>query len=159
MDGSSLSADENIPGGGVDALLSAVLAGANQPLAQATTLPPEAYTSDAFFRLEVERIFRKQWLVIGHVSQLAKPGDYFTLDLLGEMLVVVRAADRIRALSRICLHRWAPLVNGSGNTRRFSCPFHKWAYGLDGRLLGAPLMDQIEFDPHNCACPSTAPRS
>src|ERR1700689_3039850 len=145
MDGSSLIQGENIPGGGIDALLSAVLAGGNQPLAQATTLPPEAYTSDAFFRLEAERIFRKQWLVIGHVSQLAKAGDYFTLDLLGEMLVVVRAADRIRALSRVCLHRWAPVVSGSGNTKRFSCPFHKWAYDLDGALVGAPLMDKIEF--------------
>jgi len=153
MDGSTLIPGESTPGGGIDALLNAVLAGGNQPLARAATLPPEAYTSDAFFRLEAERIFRKQWLVIGHVSQLAKPGDYFTLDLLGEMLVVVRAADRIRALSRICLHRWAPLVNGSGNVRRFSCPFHKWAYGLDGRLLGAPLMEQAEFDPRSCRLP------
>jgi phenylpropionate dioxygenase-like ring-hydroxylating dioxygenase large terminal subunit len=153
MDGSSLIHDEKAVGGGIDALLRAVLAGANQPLARASTLPPEAYTSEGFFRLEVERILRKQWLVIGHVSQLPRPGDYFTLDLLGEMMVVVRAADRIRALSRICLHRWAPLVNGSGNARRFSCPFHKWAYALDGRLLGAPLMQQVEFDSQSCRLP------
>src|SRR6202167_1272947 len=153
MDGSSGIQPEKSPGVAIEALLQAVLAGRHQSLGRATTLPPEAYTSEAFFQLEVDRVFRREWLVIGHVSQLPKVGDYFTLDLLGEMIVVVRAADRIRALSRICLHRWAPLVNGSGNVRRFSCPFHKWAYGLDGRLLGAPLMEQAEFDPHNCHLP------
>jgi phenylpropionate dioxygenase-like ring-hydroxylating dioxygenase large terminal subunit len=136
-----------------ESLLQEVLSGEGQALGHARTLPPDAYTSDEFFKLEVERIFRREWLVVGHVSQVAKVGDYFTLDLLGEMLVVVRAADRIRALSRVCLHRWAPVVSGSGNTKRFSCPFHKWAYGLDGALVGAPLMDKIEFDVRSCRLP------
>jgi phenylpropionate dioxygenase-like ring-hydroxylating dioxygenase large terminal subunit len=145
MDGSPMSSH--------DALLHEALAGEHQSLEHACTLPPETYTSESFFQLEVERIFRKGWLVVGHVSQLARTGDYFTLDLLGEMLVVVRGADRIRALSRVCLHRWAPLVSGSGNTKRFSCPFHKWAYDLDGRLVGAPLMEKVEFDPRSCRLP------
>jgi phenylpropionate dioxygenase-like ring-hydroxylating dioxygenase large terminal subunit len=153
MDGSSGIQPEKSPGVAIEALLQAVLAGRHQSLGRATTLPPEAYTSEAFFQLEVDRVFRREWLVIGHVSQLPKVGDYFTLDLLGEMIVVVRAADRVRALSRICLHRWAPLVNGAGNVRRFSCPFHKWAYALDGRLLGAPLMEQVEFDAQSCRLP------
>lgn len=134
-------------------LLQELTAGKRQPLEQAFTLPPDSYTSEAFFQIEAERIFRKEWLVIGHVSQLAKVGDYFTLDLLGEMLVVVRSVERIRALSRVCLHRWAPLVDGAGNTKRFSCPFHKWAYDLDGRLVGAPLMDKVDFDLHSCRLP------
>jgi|HubBroStandDraft_6_1064221.scaffolds.fasta_scaffold17598_2 phenylpropionate dioxygenase-like ring-hydroxylating dioxygenase large terminal subunit len=145
MDGSTSLPCEN--------LIQEVISGEHQPLEQATTLPPQSYTSEAFFQLEVERIFRKEWLVIGHISQLPRPGDYFTLDLLGEMLVVVRGTDRIRALSRICLHRWAPLVSGSGNTKRFSCPFHAWAYDLDGTLVGAPLMDQVDFTPRSCRLP------
>src|ERR1700677_1580089 len=136
-----------------ESLLQEVMSGEGQALEHAHTLPPDAYTSEEFFKLEVERIFRREWLVIGHGSQLAKVGAYFTLDLLGEMLVVVRAADRIRALSRVCLHRWAPVVSGSGNTKRFSCPFHKWAYALDGALVGAPLMDKIEFDVRSCRLP------
>jgi phenylpropionate dioxygenase-like ring-hydroxylating dioxygenase large terminal subunit len=136
-----------------ESLLQEVTGGERQPLEQACTLPPDSYTSESFFQLEVERIFRKEWLVIGHASQIPNVGDYFTLDLLGEMLVVVRSAERIRALSRVCLHRWAPLVDGSGNTKRFSCPFHKWAYDLDGRLVGAPLMDKVEFDLHTCRLP------
>jgi phenylpropionate dioxygenase-like ring-hydroxylating dioxygenase large terminal subunit len=147
---SGMNGSPNFP---QESLIQDVIAGEHQPLVHAQTLPPQAYTSETFFQLETERIFRKQWLVIGHVSQLPKPGDYFTLDLLGEMLVIVRAPDRIRALSRICLHRWAPLVNGRGNTKRFSCPFHAWAYDLDGMLVGAPLMDQVEFAPRSCRLP------
>jgi phenylpropionate dioxygenase-like ring-hydroxylating dioxygenase large terminal subunit len=98
-------------------------------------------------------VFRKEWVCVGHVSQIPAEGDYFCMDLLEEMLVVVRAKDRIRVMTRICLHRWAPLIEGSGNTRTFSCPFHKWGYALDGRLLGAPLMDGVEFDPAACRLP------
>jgi phenylpropionate dioxygenase-like ring-hydroxylating dioxygenase large terminal subunit len=138
----------------LEPLLDAVVSGANQPIEKAQTLPPTAYTSAAFYALEVERIFKKEWLCVGHVSQVAKEGDYFTIDLMGEMLVVVRGKDdRVRVLSRICLHRWAPLVNGSGNVKLFSCPFHKWGFALDGRLLGAPLMDGIEFDIASCKLP------
>ncbi len=119
-----------------------------------TTLPPAAYTSQAFFDLEVERIFRKEWLCVGHVSQLEEVGDYFTLDLFGEPMVIVRAKDQIRALSTVCRHRWAPVAQGSGRTRVFSCPFHKWTYNLDGVLIGAPLMDRAEgFDRSDCRLP------
>ena len=57
-------------------------------------------------------------------------------------------------MSRVCLHRWAPVVEGQGNTKVFSCPFHKWGYGLDGRLISAPFMDQAEgFTPKECSLP------
>ena len=82
-------------------------------------------------------VFKKDWLCVGHVSQVAKIGDYFTLELFGEPLVVVRGPDRIRVLSRVCLHRWAPVAEGAGNVKLFSCPFHRWAYGLDGQLVTA----------------------
>jgi phenylpropionate dioxygenase-like ring-hydroxylating dioxygenase large terminal subunit len=152
MDG-SVSLEDPAPGPALDDLVARVVSARGQKLTRADTLPPDAYTSDAFFKLEVEKIFRREWLAVGHMAQLAEVGDYFTIDLLGEMLVVVRAADRVRVLSRICLHRWAPLVNGTGNARLFSCPFHKWAYGLDGRLLGAPLMEGVEFEPGGCTLP------
>jgi phenylpropionate dioxygenase-like ring-hydroxylating dioxygenase large terminal subunit len=57
-------------------------------------------------------------------------------------------------MSRVCLHRWAPVVSGAGNAKLFSCPFHKWGYALDGRLLGAPFMEQAaNFDPKACRLP------
>ena len=135
-------------------LVDAVLAGKGKRGADAETLPPATYTAQAFFDLEVERIFKKDWLCVGHVSQVAEVGDYFCLELFGEPLVVVRGADRIRVLSRVCLHRWAPVVAGEGNARIFSCPFHKWGYALDGQLLGAPFMEQAAgFNPKDCRLP------
>ena len=106
MDGSSLIQGDRTTHGGLDALLRAVLAGSNQPLARAATLPPAAYTSEAFFQLAAERIFRRDWLVIDHVSLPLALGDYFPLDLLGEMIVV--ASDqrlRITDRPRVCAAR------------------------------------------------------
>ena len=93
---------------------------------------------------EVDAVFGHDWVCVGHVAMLPKPGDYFVVDLIGNPLVVVRGDDRIRVLSRVCLHRWALVIEGAGNVRRFTCPFHAWTYGLDGQLLGAAFMDEAE---------------
>lgn len=136
------------------ALVSEALSGSSTRVEEAQTLPPQAYMSQAFFDLEVEKIFKKDWICVGHVSQVANLGDYFTLELFGEPLVIVRGEDRVRTLSSVCLHRWAPVVEGKGNARIFSCPFHKWGYALDGRLLGAPFMDQAaDFVAKECKLP------
>jgi phenylpropionate dioxygenase-like ring-hydroxylating dioxygenase large terminal subunit len=135
-------------------LLADIRAGRGQDLADARTLPPSAYTSQAFFELEREHIFRREWLAIGHIAQIPTVGDYFTIDILEEPLVVVRGPDRIRVMSRVCLHRWAPVVSGKGNAKMFSCPFHRWGYGLDGQLKAAPFMDKANsFDTRNCSLP------
>ena len=138
----------------LDRILAAVHGGRGQTLADSETLPPAAYTSEEFFALERERIFRTGWMAVGHIAQIPDVGDYFTIDLLGEPLVVVRGPDRIRVLSRVCLHRWAPVVSGAGNTRLFSCPFHRWGYDLTGQLRTAPFMEQAAgFDPARCRLP------
>jgi phenylpropionate dioxygenase-like ring-hydroxylating dioxygenase large terminal subunit len=122
-----------------------ILARAREPLGKAGTLPADAYTSPDVYAEEVARIFSRSWLCAGRVDQIPEPGDYLTLDLLDDRLVVVRGADRrARVLSRVCRHRGAELVNGCGNTRSFQCPYHAWTYGLDGRLIGTPLMDGAE---------------
>jgi phenylpropionate dioxygenase-like ring-hydroxylating dioxygenase large terminal subunit len=135
------------PAGSLDLLVSATTAGLAEDAPHAATLPPEAYTSQAFYDLEIERIFKQDWFSLGHIAQIPNVGDYFTFDYLNELLVIVRGEDRVRVMSRICLHRWAPVATGCGNAKRFSCPFHKWTYDLDGQLLGAPLMDEAaDFD-------------
>ena len=138
-----------------DLLAAGRLAGARQPLEKASTLPAEAFTSPAVYERECERIFSREWLCAGRADQIPEPGDYLTLDLPGEKLVVVRDLDgEIRALSRICRHRAAELVTGKGNARSFQCPYHAWTYRLDGRLLGAPLMEGAEgFDRESCRLP------
>jgi nitrite reductase/ring-hydroxylating ferredoxin subunit len=77
-------------------------------------------------------------------DQLAEPGDYVAFDLLGEPLVAVRGDDRVlRVLSAVCRHRYMPLVErGCGRARALQCPYHRWSYALDGRLLGAPDMQR-----------------
>ncbi|MGR7995823.1 aromatic ring-hydroxylating oxygenase subunit alpha [Xanthobacter sp. ZOL 2024] len=138
-------------------LVKAVASGGGRDLAHSETLPPAAYTSQSFFDLEVEKIFKPGWVCVGHISQIPNAGDYFSIDLFKEMLVVVRGKDDVvRVLSRICTHRWAPLTNGCGNAKLFSCPFHKWGFDLAGNLLGAPLMDQVEFETSKYNLPSFA---
>jgi phenylpropionate dioxygenase-like ring-hydroxylating dioxygenase large terminal subunit len=126
------------------------------PLARASALPTRFYLDPALYALEVERIFRREWLCVGRADQLARPGDYFTFELLGDLLVAVRGDDgAIRVLSRVCRHRSMPVVSGSGNRRSFQCPYHLWTYALDGQLLGAPDMQRAEgFEKGGCRLPS-----
>ncbi|MEM9173696.1 MAG: aromatic ring-hydroxylating dioxygenase subunit alpha [Myxococcota bacterium] len=130
-------------------------ASALAPLGEATTLPARAYTDETIYAREVERLFRGEWLCAGRADQAPTPGDYVSIDLLGERLIVVRDRQgEVRVLSRICRHRAAMLVSGTGNARSFQCPYHLWTYGLDGRLLGAPHMDGVQgFDPATCSLP------
>lgn len=122
-----------------------------------TTLPPRSYTEPALFERERERLFRREWICVARADQLAAAGDYVAFELCGDPLVAVRGDDgAIRVLSRVCRHRWMPVVaDGRGNRRSFQCPYHLWTYGLDGRLIGAPDMQQAAgFDRAQCALPS-----
>ncbi len=111
------------------------------PFKQARAMPTSVYTSEAFLEAELEHIFRKDWFCVGRASSLAKPGDYTTLDLAGQPIMVVRGQDgALRAQSNVCLHRMSTLLHGEGNAARITCPYHGWTYGLDGCLRGAPAM-------------------
>jgi phenylpropionate dioxygenase-like ring-hydroxylating dioxygenase large terminal subunit len=106
-------------------------------------LAPSSYLSPEFHALEVEHIFRKQWLCVGRVDEIPSPGDFFTVEVLDEPLIVVRDQDEaLRVHSAICKHRAMKVASGAGNTRSFICPYHAWTYALDGHLVGAPEMDR-----------------
>ncbi|HEX7038279.1 MAG TPA: aromatic ring-hydroxylating dioxygenase subunit alpha [Pseudomonadales bacterium] len=126
------------------------------PLERSWTLPPAAYTEPAVFREEAARIFRREWLCVARVDQLPNPGDYRCVELLDQRIVLTRDRHgRIHALSRICLHRAMPLVEGCGNATRLVCPYHNWTYELDGRLRSAPMMDGVDgFEPGACRLPA-----
>jgi phenylpropionate dioxygenase-like ring-hydroxylating dioxygenase large terminal subunit len=129
----------------------ATYAGVRRPLVEAETLPPFTYSSDAFYRREVERIFMKAWNFIGRADRIPAAGDYFTLDFVGVPLVVVRGQDgQVRAFANSCRHRGAVVAQGEGTCRAFKCPYHSWVYGLDGALLSAPEIEQTKnFDTAN----------
>ncbi|MBD1554730.1 aromatic ring-hydroxylating oxygenase subunit alpha [Pseudomonas typographi] len=137
-----ISTDITDPTQGVAHLIEALREDLGKDAEHSRTLPPQTYYSPAFFALEQAKVFRADWMCIGHVAQLANVGDYFSIDILGEPLLAVRSAEGIAVMSRVCLHRWMPIVEGAGNARGFACPFHHWSYGLDGQMLGAPSMEQ-----------------
>jgi choline monooxygenase len=104
-------------------------------------LPPEFYSSKDILDMEVEKIFNKEWLCVGHSSELKNPGDYLTFDLVNHPVLILRdRSDELRAFSNVCRHRSARLIDGSGNTNLLVCPYHAWTYELNGRLRGAPFM-------------------
>jgi choline monooxygenase len=123
-------------------------AATRRPLLEAETLPPWCYTSEQFYRREVDRIFRQVWNFVGHVSQVANPGDYFALTFAGVPVIILRdLSGTLRALANTCRHRGSALLEGSGNCRAIVCPYHSWTYALDGTLRAAPEMQQtLHFD-------------
>ena len=126
------------------------------PTEQAESLPPLCYTDEQFFAFEKEAIFDHEWLCVGREDWVAAPGDYFSTSIVNEPIVVVRnRAGEIKAMSRVCQHRGMLVAEGAGNTNSFVCPYHHWAYSLDGKLAGAPAMDRtVDFDKSKCGLPN-----
>jgi carnitine monooxygenase subunit len=101
------------------------------------SLPGWIYRDADFLEAEKERIFATSWQVVCHLNDIPNPGDYHTLDFLGEPLVAVRGQDRgVKAFFNVCRHRAARLLDGgSGHCPgRIVCPYHAWTYDLSGRL-------------------------
>lgn len=147
----------------VEEILADIQQVAQLPLSQATTLPPQAFTSQEFFDWEVSNLFQNDWMPVAHVSQVPQPGNFLNLDLLGEPLVVIHGRDgAVRVLSRICPHRAMDIMpagfgyeghgttetppgqSGCGHARVLVCPYHAWTFDLDGRVKGTPEMQQAE---------------
>src|SRR5262249_44123606 len=112
-------------------------------LEDAEALPRWCFTSTRFYQREVERIFLRTWVFVGRAEEIANPGDYFTIEIAGEPLVIIcDLAGKLHALGNTCQHRGARLLEDKGNCgTNFSCPYHAWTYGTDGSLIGAPAMN------------------
>jgi len=117
--------------------------GVRKPLAEASTLPPWAYTSESFYRREVETIWMKAWNFFGRADRIPNPGDYFAVDFVGVPIFVIRGKDgEVRAFANSCRHRGAAMLRGDGNCNAVRCPYHSWSYDFEGKLIVAPEMDQ-----------------
>jgi phenylpropionate dioxygenase-like ring-hydroxylating dioxygenase large terminal subunit len=105
-------------------------------------LPADVFTSAEQFERERELIFKKVWLNVGRVEQIPRPGDYFVKDLAvcNASVVVVRGKDgAVKAFHNMCSHRGNKIAwDGQGTCRMFTCKFHGWSYGLDGKLAFVP---------------------
>jgi Rieske 2Fe-2S family protein len=110
----------------------------------AKTLPRDYFISPDVFDQEQDRIFAGDWVLVGHQSQVANPGDYFVAQVAGESLIIVSDQnDKIRGFFNVCRHRGTRLCEDqTGHSRAIQCPYHAWTYALDGKLIGAPHMDE-----------------
>ncbi len=104
------------------------------------SLPGWVYRDPEFFRVEMARVIRPAWQIVCHASDVPAPGNWRSLDYLGESVIVIRGADgMVRAFANLCRHRGARLVDGTGGcAKRLTCPYHAWTYAADGRLIGVP---------------------
>jgi phenylpropionate dioxygenase-like ring-hydroxylating dioxygenase large terminal subunit len=107
--------------------------------------PPAAYTSDDFYRFELEAIWEREWLCVGRLEEIPEPGDWFSIVLAEEPILVVRVADdEVAAMSAVCRHRGMIVAEGSGHCdRAFVCPYHHWSYDRRGQLVAAAQMQGI----------------
>jgi Rieske 2Fe-2S family protein len=111
----------------------------------AKTLPQRYFVSPEVFAEEQARIFSTQWVLVGHQSQIADAGDYIVQQVIGESLIVIRdKSGEIHGFFNVCRHRGTRLKeNACGHASAIQCPYHAWTYGLDGKLIGAPHMDDV----------------
>jgi len=112
------------------------------PVEEAWSLPPKCYTDAVVQELELSNLFRGHWICLGRADQLAAKGDYTCIDFADFSIILLRDNDlTLRAFANSCRHRGARLLDGSGKISGIRCPFHSWAYKLNGSLAGAPHMD------------------
>ncbi|MGC1389356.1 MAG: aromatic ring-hydroxylating dioxygenase subunit alpha [Steroidobacteraceae bacterium] len=109
-------------------------------------LPREFYTDPAIFECDMQSMLLKHWFCAGHMSSIARPGEYLVVDLGAESVIVVRTtAGEVRALLNVCRHRGSRLCAGRAGraaAARLTCPYHAWTYDLEGNLLAARLMPE-----------------
>ena len=114
-------------------------AASRRPLSQASPLPWWCYVAPQWYERELETIFRSEWLCVGRVDQVPNPGDFYTIPLIGQPLIVVRDGNgRVNVLSAVCRHRGAVITESEGRCKQFMCPYHNWTYALDGALVNTP---------------------
>ncbi len=106
-------------------------------------LPAWVYSHADMTRLELERIVLPSWQIVCHVNSIPKAGDYATLDVGTESVLVLRDRDgSLRGFHNVCRHRGARLLDGSGSCgAAVTCPYHGWTYRHDGALIGTPLRE------------------
>jgi choline monooxygenase len=129
----------------------------NPQLECAETLASRFYTDPAILAQEQQRIFRRTWQWVGMLSHpcgevdgiprtIADPETFFTVDAVGESVLISRdKTGTLRAFSNVCRHRAGPVAQGSGCKSVHRCGYHGWTYALDGRLIGTPEVDGVEF--------------
>jgi choline monooxygenase len=129
----------------------------NEQIECAQTLASRFYVDPAILAIERARIFQRTWQLVGTLNHscgelngvartISDPESYFTAEVAGEPIIVVRDKQRtLRAFSNVCRHRAGPIALGSGCKNVLRCQYHGWTYTLDGKLIGTPDVEGVEF--------------
>ena len=129
----------------------------NEQIECAYTLASRFYADPHILEIEKEKIFRKTWQLVGTTMQpcgevnggaktIADAETYFTADVAGEPVLIIRDKQgTLRAFSNVCRHRAGPIALGSGCKNVMRCQYHGWTYTLEGKLIGTPDVDGVEF--------------
>src|SRR6476660_7630340 len=101
----------------------------------------EIFVNDEIYQEELERVFTRAWLFVGHESQIPNPGDFFVSSMGEESVILCRArAHKAHVFLNSCRHRGMKVCRyDEGNTVEFQCPYHGWSYATDGALVGVPF--------------------
>ncbi len=136
-------------------LLKNIQVVAEKELGQAEALPFASYRSPEILDAEEERVFRHDWVFVCSESDLPDIGDYQSITIAGEPIVVIRGNDgELRALSNVCRHRGAILLDGGGKVDKIRCPYHAWTYSNQGELKGLPFQGDVEIDRQDHCLPT-----
>jgi Rieske 2Fe-2S family protein len=109
----------------------------------AFTLPARYYADPRVFDREMDVFYRRMWVGVCRLEEIPAPGSYVTREVAGHHLIILRAADGVRALENVCRHRGTTLCGAEAGqlSGSIQCPYHAWTYDYEGRLIGAPHMD------------------
>jgi Rieske 2Fe-2S family protein len=110
------------------------------------TLPAPYYTDAEYFSRELDALFRTMWICAGRADEIAHSGQFVIREVAGDSVIITRSADDgVHAFHNVCRHRGTRLCTDTSGTfpGSIQCPYHAWTYGLDGRLIGAPHMDEV----------------
>ena len=112
------------------------------------TMPARMYHDAQVFQDEKAAIFYRSWIYVGHVSQVQEAGQFLTARISDQNVFVVRDREgELKGFFNVCMHRGHELLAGCGKTNLIRCPYHAWAYDLDGSLKAARNSENVEgFD-------------
>ncbi len=126
-----------------DILGAEAIAAVRRPIEKARGLPAGAYTSEEFFRLEQRKYFARTWMGVAYTCDIPNPGDAMPITVAGLPIILVRTqSSDIKAFHNVCRHRAAMvLTEPCKKAKQLQCPYHAWAWDLDGKLRAAPYFD------------------
>lgn len=107
-------------------------------------LDQQFYTDPSIYDIDLETFFYNQWIFVGHESQIKNTGDYFLFEIGNESIIIIRDKNsNINCFYNVCRHRGSHIcIEKEGKTKKLVCPYHAWAYDLEGNLISARMMDE-----------------